>query len=79
MHAKLSPSQDLEKLLNCSEAARQSNETFGQLDHQGLSLVHGSNHPKVREPSMGHLLLYEKFRNYSCDGATGFENVRPAE
>jgi len=55
VQAKLLPSQDLEKLIERAQSPRQCNETVSELCHHGLSLMHGTDDAKIREPTMWHL------------------------
>src|SRR3954451_12635367 len=49
VHAQLRPCPDLEDLLECSDAARQRDESIRELAINPLSLVHRPDDPKIRQ------------------------------
>src|ERR1017187_504769 len=63
LQAKLGPGQDLAEFLKRAEPTWQCDERVGQLRHESLSLMHGADHPQIREPPLCHSLFDQRSWN----------------
>ena len=60
VQAQLSPGGHLGELVERPQATGQGDEPIGELDHRRLALVHGADHPQVREAGVGDLGVDER-------------------
>ena len=59
VQAELLPGDDLERLVERAEAARQHREGIGHLEHAALALVHAVDDDELAEPGMADLAVVE--------------------
>ena len=63
MYSKLSPSVDLEQLLERSEPTGKRYEAIRELGHQRFPLMHRVHNPQLSQPMMRHLVPHHPFGN----------------
>ena len=74
MDAELRPRQHFQQLLERPEAARQRDESVGQLDHDGFPLVHAADDAQLRDARVRELAARERARNDADDPAAGLHH-----
>lgn len=75
VEAKLTPGEHFKELLESSESARQSEESVGQIGHQGLTLVHVVHDPQIDQTRHGDFPLEERLWNNADDFPTRFDRA----
>ena len=63
--AQLRPGDRLHELLVGAEAAREHDESIGELGHQRLALVHGAHHVQVAQGVVGDLVTGQRLGDHA--------------
>src|SRR5579863_5938151 len=70
---QLLPGDDLDRLVERAEAARQHHEAVGELEHALLARMHAGNDDHLAYPGMPDLAVAQQLRNDADDTAFGGE------